>query len=180
MSVCLGLGFAWSPLLIPQWYIYAWGENCQKSKKRVPTFWQLLALFVLTPKKEEIFFPSWNKISSNKASFFKLQEKPFLKKRPKICKKATQKRRSGTNFRVVMDWIQTPKCGFGLGFWSIIKKKCFCLIQDQSQGLLNMLTTTQYTYEALILKYKVWEFAFDPTLYTILESTVERRSFQRR
>ena len=99
MSVCLGLGFAWSPLLIPQWYIYAWGENCQKSKKRVPTFWQLLALFVLTPKKEEIFFPSWNKISSNKASFFKLQEKPFLEKRPKICKKATQKRRSGTNLR---------------------------------------------------------------------------------
>ena len=141
MSVCLGLGFAWSPLLIPQWYIYAWGENCQKSKKRVPTFWQLLALFVLTPKKEEIFFPSWNKISSNKASFFKLQEKPFLKKRPKICKKATQKRRSGTNFRVVVDWTQTPKCGFGLGFWSI-RKKCFWLIQDQSQGLSN----TQYTY----------------------------------
>ena len=178
MSVCLGLGLAWSPLLIPQWYIYAWGENCQKSKKRVPTFWQLLALFVLTPTKEEIFFPSWNKISSNKASFFKLQEKPFLKKRPKICKKATQKRRSGTNFRVVMDWTQTPKCGFGLGFWSI-RKNGFASFRIRAR-VSNMLTTTQYTYEALILKYKVWEFAFDPTLCTILESTVERRSFQRR
>ena len=157
MSVCLGLGFAWSPLLIPQWYIYAWGENCQKSKKRVPTFWQLLALFVLTPKKRDFFFPSWNKISSNKASFFKLQEKPFLKKRPKICKKATQKRRSGTNFRVVMDWTQTPKCGFGLGFRSI-RQKMFLPHSGPEAGSL------EYANQALSLKYKVWEFAFDPTL----------------
>ena len=115
--VCL-IPSTYSPVI----YLRAWGENCQKSKKRVPTFWQLLALFVLTPKKRDFFFPSWNKISSNKASFFKLQEKPFLEKRPKICKKATQKRRSGTNLRVVMDWTQTPKCGFGLGFRSIRQK----------------------------------------------------------
>ena len=133
MSVCLGLGFAWSPLLIPQWYIYAWGENCQKSKKgfrHSDNFWHY-SFWLL--KKKRFFFPSWNKISSNKASFFKLQEKPFLKKRPKICKKATQKRRSGTNFRVVVDWTQTPKCGFGLGFWSIRKKNVFASFRTRGK-----------------------------------------------
>ena len=94
-------------------------KNLKKGFRHSDNFWHY-SFWLL--KKKRFFFPSWNKISSNKASFFKLQEKPFLKKRPKICKKATQKRRSGTNLRVVVDWTQTPKCGFGLGFWSIRKK----------------------------------------------------------
>ena len=91
MSVCLGLGFAWSPLLIPQWYIYAWGENCQKSKKRVPTFWQLLALFVLTPKKEEFFFLHEIKYLPTKLVFLNYKRNRFSRKDQKYAKKQLKK-----------------------------------------------------------------------------------------
>ena len=131
MSVCLGLGFAWSPLLIPQWYIYAWGENCQKSKKRVPTFWQLLwhYSFWLHNQKNEIFF--FMKYWNLPAMLLLTKRNCFSRKDQKYAKK--QLKKGGTNFRVVVHWTQTPKCGFGLGFWSIRKKNVFASFRTRGK-----------------------------------------------